>query len=508
MQATPIANPDTRALCQRLAKLNKVKLVGQGHSRSYARFSRRDGTEFEMSIHQLKRNGWPSDVQASIDSQARSIPVAAKAGLKFLRDTAKRNHAKLLDTEWLGTNDFYSFELKDGTTVKLRYTLLKTKGWPADPARTSAWAQTRAQAVRYAAPEELYKEFCECVERHGAKVITPTWQGARTLHEIRLADGAIRQIKPNQLKNYGWPVVPFDELQRLAGRLLLTTRRVKTESGKAIYRLMLPADMHLDAPYIEMRRMLEDGLIEDVKKAVKWARTQKMTFVPAEWKRLAASYRFVLNGKRTTRELPWLAEARALGHDKVMLSPVKRVATMNGLSLLSTEWKGEQAPYQFQRNDGSIFESTIADLLKGVRDRRSLERMQRAGLRIAPGYRLVSTEWNGLRAQYQWRTVSGYVVTASLNELEKFRREEARMIAWSRRTGIKLAENLPLQFGDQFTWTLPDGTQLLSDWPTMRNGANFVMRRKSYFGSRSAVCITAKDSADVRSAVLARQKRR
>ena len=507
MQATPIANPDTRALCQRLARPKRCKLVGQGRSRIYAKFVHPDGSEFELSIPQLKRNGWPSDLAASLEAQERYLKQASKAGLKFLRDTAKRNNAKLLDSDWRGTGDSYSFELKGGSVVKLRYALLKSKGWPANPVHTEEWAKTRAQAARFVEPADLYTEFCECVERHGAKVITPTWQGARTLHEIRLVDGAIRRIKPNQLKNYGWPVVPFDELQRLAGKLLLTTRRVKTESGKAIYRLMLPADMHVDAPYIEMRRMLEEGLIEDVKLAIKWARSQKMTFVPGEWKGLASAYRFVLNSKRVTRELPWLAEARALDHNKTMLSPVKRVATTNGLTLLSAEWKGEQTAYLFQRNDGSTFESTVPDLLKGVRDRRALERLQRAGLRIAPGYRLVSTEWNGLRAQYQWRTVSGYLVTASLGELEKFRREEARMIAWSRRTGVMLAENLPLQFGDQFTWALPDGQQLLSDWPTMRNAANFVLRRKSYFGSRSAASITEKDCADLRSAVLARQRR-
>jgi hypothetical protein len=464
MQATPIANPEKLALCKQLAMSNKVKLVGHGRSAWYARFARRDGSEFELSIIGLRRNGWPADLEASIDSQERMLVHSAKACMKLMRDIAKRNGAKLLDVDWRGLKGQYSFHLKDGTVVKLRYIYLQQKGWPNDPARTEAWAQTRSQTARYVEPDQLYKEFCECVERHGATVITPTWQGARVLHDIRLADGAIRRIKPNQLKNYGWPVVPFDELQRLAGKLLLTTRRVKTESGKTIYRLMLPAGMHFDAPFIEMRNMLEGGLLDDVKQAIKWARGKKLAFVAGEWKGLAASYRFIKDGKRVTVELPWLAEARAMNHNKTMLSPVKRVATLNGLSLLSTEWQGEEALYTFQRTDGTQFESTLADLLKAVRDRRALERMQRAGLRIAPGYRLVSTEWRGLRGQYEWRTVSGYVVTASLNELEKFRREEARMVAWSRRTGVKLAESLPLQYDDGFNWVLPNGEHILADW--------------------------------------------
>jgi hypothetical protein len=38
------------------------------------------------------------------------------------------------------------------------------------------------------------------------------------------------------------------------------------------------------------------------------------------------------------------------------------------------------------------------------------------------------------------------------------------MVAWSRRTGVKLAESLPLQYDDGFNWVLPNGEHILADW--------------------------------------------
>lgn len=491
-------------LCRKLAKSNKCKFLGQGRNTNYAQFSQQDGSEFDLMLRSLRTAGWPKNLEASLAAQASRLALDSAPNLKHLRDLAKNNGAKFLSKEWRGPDASYLFQLPDGTTVQLRGGLLKLKGWPSDPLRTQNWAEVRAKVSSQATHAELYQEFASCVERHGGTVITPTWQGARIPHEIQLGDGTLRTIKPNQLKNYGWPVVPIEDLQRLAGKHKVKLRRKTTEAGKPLFRLALPAEMHLDAPYVDLRRMLEAGLIADVARALKWARKESLTFIPALWKGLAASYSFEQAGHRVRRELPWLAKARELEHSLVMLSPLKRVATMNGLTLLSTVWKGEDFAYSYQRTTGEIFNSTPADLLKVVRNRRAIERLQREGLLIDPGYYLLSTQWAGLKAQYQWRSATKILVTASLNELRKFRKDEARIIAWTKTHGVKLADSRPMVYREGFTWELPNGEHLLADWPVMHAAASFVLRRKAYLGARTASCITSRDCRELKEAIDAR----
>jgi len=505
---TPLSNAPlaARALCQQLATENKVKLLGPGRNARYAAFRHRDGREFELNVLGLQRHGWPSDLDKTLEQQGLLDAKWGPISMKRMAALAKKHGAKLLDTEWKGREASYSFQLKDGTHVQFRNVYLQVHGWPADPVRTANWAQHRRDAMRRdITPEELYAEFSASVEAYGARVVTPSWLGARTPHELQLSDGSRRWIQPNQLKNSGWPIDASEELQRLAGKGTIESLKKKSESGKRMFRVALPASMHLDGTFFELRRALNDGLLADVKQAVRWARKEGLSFVPGKWRGLVASYQFHSADGRQRRALPWVAQARAAERNVRLLAPLKRVATMNGLTLLSTEWAGESALYAFQRGDGSTFESTKAALIQEVQGTRALKRLQLAGLRIAPGYRLLSTVWAGSTAKYRWQTAAGFVVDATLRELEKFRELEAKIVAWSAQTGITIGESLPLQFGDHFTWRLPDGSHVMADWPVMHEAARIVLQRKAYLTAKSTSKLTARECQELVKAVVARQ---
>ena len=482
--------------------------LGNAPTYKYGLFRLADGREVEMHLYHIRDGLWPRDMDQFLTRQALSRGRNREVMLDRLHKLAKEGAARLLDPQWEGTHHWYSFEIPDGRVVKIRGSKLMTTGWPADIDGYIEWSTARRQAdSEPRSKEELFREFKDAVERNNAVVLAPAWLGARTPHSVLLSDGTVRSLKPNQLKYIGWPAVPLDELRKLAAPYPVHILPDTASAEVQIFRINVSCGVYLEGSFAELKGQWADAptLIAE---AIQWAAGEKLRMKPAKWEGVHAEYEFItVEGSSQWRVLPAAAAFEARRQNDTELAKLRRVGTMHGATLLSTTFAGKDAAYEWQKG-GDVVTATTQALIEGSRVQARLQELRARATELALDVELLSTDWKGLRAAYQWRLADGSEVTARLSQLPllagnarevvnaRTAQSRARTVEsvvfnagaggpalellrdWGDGVGIKLLSTNWVDPGASYEWALPDGTVVAASLKKVRNCTRAVLRQR------------------------------
>ena len=482
--------------------------LGAAKTYKYGLFRLSDGREVEIHLYHVRNGRWPRDIDQFLARQALSRGRNREEMLARILALAAGAGARLLDPGWTGSHSWYSFELSDGRVVKIRGSKLVTTGWPEDIDSYVAWSAARRQSdAEPKTKDELYREFKTEVERNNGVVLSPAWLGARTPHKILLSDGTVRQLKPNQLKYIGWPSVPLDELRKLAAPYPVHILPDTATKAEQIFRINVSCGVYLEGTFSELKAQWAEqpALIAET---VEWAVREGLNMVPAKWQGVHAEYDFLNRAGQTERRaIPVAAAYDARRQSLVELTKLRRIGTMNGVVLRSTEFAGKDAAYTWEQA-GRVFTATTAELVEGNRTKARFDELRGRVAELGLDAELLSTEWNGLRAAYRWRLASGGEVTARLSQLRvlakgsvvgdggrvpagRTRLEESKVFEtgasdhalevlrdWGDGVGIKLLSTAWVDSGANYEWALPDGTVVAASLKKVRNCTRAVLRQR------------------------------
>jgi len=326
--------------------------------------------------------------------------------------------AKLVDPNWQGADYYYTFLLKDGRHVQIRGGKLLERGWPNDIDTYLSWSEARKlrNEPRKSATE-LFEEFKSMVARHGATVMETSWQGARTPHAVRLSDGTTRHIKPNQLKYIGWPMVPYDELRKIAEPASVSLLPASGDGEEQQFLLTLPGGWYKQGGFYALKALIDDKMVEQALEAKEWASRERLTILPQEWAGPEAEYSFLhCKGAQFSRQLPCAERIQQAREDKLNLGYIRRSGNRLGYTLLSEEWRGKTAAYRWTAPDGSEVFSTVQGLELAIAQENALAKLRASGEKL--NHTLLSTVWLGDGAAYSWRDASGQEFMLTLAELK------------------------------------------------------------------------------------------
>lgn len=176
-------------------------------------FAFADGSHFEITPQDLKRNGWPRNAEPYINrtgpAQTGVIDSSARR-LAPLRAIAEANGGRLITSEWLGMNTPHRFAFSDDHEFEMQPAYLKANGWPKNQ---------DAYLRRSSSREDILLEALSNIAiANGGKLISTEWMGSGVPHRFAFADGREFQIRPGSLKSHGWPKDP-DRYFRFSNRM-------------------------------------------------------------------------------------------------------------------------------------------------------------------------------------------------------------------------------------------------------------------------------------------------
>lgn len=118
--------------------------------------------------------------------------------LLYLNNLAKENKATLIEKEWKGSSYFYSFNIND-KIYQINYKFLKNNGWPTDLKKftINSTASRKTSA-------DFYQELVDFAKKNNGQVLSLNWLGNHTLHEFITEEGIIFKKKPVNIKRSGW----------------------------------------------------------------------------------------------------------------------------------------------------------------------------------------------------------------------------------------------------------------------------------------------------------------
>lgn len=420
--------------------------------------------------------------------------------------------AKLIDPVWHGADYYYTFLLKDGRHVQIRGGKLLERGWPTDIDTYLSWSAARKlRNERRKSATELFDEFKSMVASHGATVTETSWQGARTPHAVLLSDGTTRYIKPNQLKYIGWPMVPYDELRKLAEPAAVSVLPASGEGAEQQFLLTLPGGWYKQGGFYELKALIEDKMVEQALEAKEWASRERLTILPQEWVGPEAEYSFLHHkGAQFLRQLPCAARIQQARDDKLNLGYIRRAGNRLGYTLLTEEWRGKSAAYRWTAPDGSEVFSTVQGLELAITQENALAKLRAKG--EALNHTLLSTVWLGDSAAYSWRNADGQELTLTLTELKDHvrrqkkigKREAARNVhvasgqaaewvrelkCWAESVGLGLENTKWRGATASYMWRLPNGRLLVAPVHKLKAFVNKMLKE------RKKNVLTARDSA-------------
>jgi hypothetical protein len=500
-------NKSTDAELHRLAGLAAKKhgaiFLGPARTYKYGSFQLADGRQIDIHLYHVRDGKWPTDVDQYLARQAQSRGRNLDRMQARLHELAQTGGARLLDPQWVGPHHWYSFELSDGRVVKIRGSKLVSSGWPKDVDAYIEWSKARRQSGAGARTrDELFAEFKAEVERNNAVVLTKEWLGARTLHEVLLSDGTIRRIKPNQLKYFGWPAVPLDELRKMAApypvHILPSTASKETQ----IFRIVVSGGVYLQGSFADLKLQWSEGVADCVAEGVEWAERVGLRIVPAKWEGVLASYEFSdMEGNIVLHKLPAAAAQEQKQLNDAELAKLRRIGTMHGVKLLSDTFLGKDARYHWER-DGRIFDASSMELIQASRHQAKLDALRNRVRELGIDAELLSSEWAGMCAAYRWRW-GGEEVVAKLSQLRLMARkgaaakpslsrsDEAKVFRtgageralevlrdWADGVGIKLLSTNWVDQGANYEWALPDGSVVAASLKKVRNCTRAVLRQR------------------------------
>lgn len=481
--------------------------VGPAATYKYGLFRLADGREIEIHLYHVRNGQWPRDVDQFLARQAHSRGRNQEVMFDRLKSLAREGNARLLDPKWEGSHHWYSFEIPDGRVVQIRGSKLVTTGWPADIDGYLTWSAARRQSeVEPKSKAELFREFKDAVGRNNAVVLSSAWLGARTPHSVLLSDGTVRMLKPNQLKYIGWPAVPLDELRKLAAPFPVHILPDTANAEVQLFRINVSCGVYLEGSFAELKAQWAEApaLIAET---IQWAESEGLRMAPVKWTGVHAEYEFVAgDGSAEWLALPAAAASDAQRVNDMELAKLRRVGTMNGAVLLSETFVGRDAAYTWEVAGEAVTATTQA-LIDASRTRAHFEALRSRVFDMGLQAELVSTDWRGVRAAYQWRLADGSEVTARLSQLKLLARapsaDEAATTSarsrtveskvfetgasghaleilrdWGDGVGIKLLSTDWVDPGANYEWALPDGTVVAASLKKVRNCTRAVLRQR------------------------------
>ena len=458
-------------------------------------------------VHYQDHNSQETDSNAPQNSAVAGEDTAVDRSLQRLTAMAAAARSKLLDAEWKGADYWYTFELSDGRQVQIRGTKLLATGWPRDVDAYLRWSNARRKPQGVAKTRDtLFLEFKRAVEVNNAVVLAKRWLGARIAHDVLLSDGSIRSIKPNQLKYFGWPVVPLDELRRLVAPYPVHILPDTVDSPAQVFRIMLGGGVYLEGEYNELRTDWASDVAGTIADTVAWAEREGLQLMPTKWKGIHHRYLFVDKaGRSKPRQIP-LAQAHEADRLNTQgLAKLRRVGTIHSAKLLSTQFRGSEAVYEWERG-GAVLRATSKELIEGARNQGKLDALRKRVDDLGLGATLVSTQWEGMCAAYQWYFPDGSKLTARFSQLRVManrktfidddgpmgsmnRKTEALVFEsgssgrslevlrdWADGVGIKLLSTDWVDRSANYEWALPDGSVVAASLKKVRNCTHALLR--------------------------------
>ena len=236
--------------------------------------------------------------------------------------------------------------------------------------------------------------YHQIAKASGGQLLSTEWRGARAKYDFAFADGRAFVMTGDSLKQNGWPK---------------------------------NADLHLKRYGCNR----EEYHLENLRSI---AAAAGGSLLSTRWTNSAAKYHFAFtDGRRfwmkanTLRHFGWPKDADlylrkySLEKDQLRLDELRRIASANGGALLSTEWCGNTAKYRFSFSDGREFSmSAVSVKFKGWpkdpdlhfkmssvnnKDYLHLEFLRKFA--ESRGGKLISTEWHGNHAIYEFEDKSG-----------------------------------------------------------------------------------------------------
>ncbi len=465
-----------------------------------------------MHLHHVRRGWWPKDIDHFLSRQSTTRTRTQDRMLTRLLELSAEGHAQLLDAQWDGPHHWYSFRILDGRIVKIRGSKLITSGWPKDIDAYLEWSNARRQnSGDTKSKTDLFDEFKREVERNSAVVLSSDWLGARTPHDVLLSDGTVRKIKPNQMKYFGWPVVPLDELRKMAAPYPVHILPDTADKETQIFRITVSGGVYLEGSFSELKTQWmanEQGQISD---AVQWAESEGWRMVPAKWHGIFAEYEFdTMVGAQIWSNLPAAAAFEARKVNDAQLAKLRRIGTMHGARLLAAAFAGKDAAYAWEK-DGGIISATAQQLIEGSRAQAKFDTLRARVRDLGLEAELLSTHWEGMCAPYSWRLASGSEVSAKFSQLRalarkqadaegvaqktlRTRSDEAKVFQtgagdqaldvlrdWADGVGLKLLSTDWVDPGSSYEWALPDGTVVAASLKKVRNCTRAVLRQRTSY---------------------------
>jgi hypothetical protein len=483
--------------------------AGPAATYKYGVFRLADGREIEMHLHHVRAGKWPKDIDHFLRRQATSRGRNQDRMLTRLLELAQQGNARLLDEHWGGPHHWHSFQIPDGRVVKIRGSKLITSGWPKDIDVYLEWSNARRQTSGDSKSRaDLFDEFKSEVERNNAVVLSSEWLGARKLHDVLLSDGTVRKIKPNQMKYFGWPAVPLDELRKMAAPYPVHIMPDTADKEIQIFRITVSGGVYIEGSFAELKTQWAENAPGQISDAVQWAEAEGWRMVPAKWQGILAEYEFVTAmDVQVWSALPAAAAFEARRLNDAELAKLRRIGTMHGARLLSAAFAGKDANYAWEK-DGGVISSTAQQLIDASRAQAKFDTLRARVRDIGLQAELLSTHWEGMCAPYNWRLATGSEITAKFSQLRllarkqadadgvawkalRTRSDEAKVFQtgagdqalevlrdWADGVGIKLLSTDWVDPGASYEWALPDGTVVAASLKKVRNCTRAVLRQR------------------------------
>jgi hypothetical protein len=483
--------------------------VGPATTYKYGVFRLADGREIEMHLYHIREGKWPRDIDHFLSRQATSRGRNRDRMLTRLLDLAREGNARLLDGQWDGPHQWYSFEIPDGRIVKIRGSKLITSGWPKDIDLYLVWSNARRQTSNDTRSKtDLFDEFKREVERNNAVVLSSEWLGARTPHDVLLSDGTVRKLKPNQMKYFGWPAVPLDELRNMAAPYPVHIVPATADKETQIFRITVSGGLYLEGSFAELKAQWADNAQRLISDAVQWAEGEGLRMVPAKWQGILADYEFETTmGAQVWSKLPAAGAFEARRRNDAELAKLRRIGTMHGARLLSAAFLGKDAGYAWEK-EGEVISATAQQLINASREQAKFDTLKARVRDLGLNAELLSTQWEGMCAAYRWRVENGGEITAKFSQLRflarkqadtagaalktlRTRSDEAKVFQagagdealevlrdWADGVGIKLLSTDWVDPGASYEWALPDGTVVAASLKKVRNCTRAVLRQR------------------------------
>lgn len=505
--------------------IKQNNLTFQGHSKKKLgntstieyRFNTPDGRAFSVDKARLSRAGWPKNLDQFITKQRNTLGLNSAANYDRVKAMAGEAGAKLHETAWHGADHWYSFTLPTGRVVQIRGGKLIERGWPEDIDAYLTWSAARKSKGRARlSAEGLLDEFRNQVRANGGTVLTNEWLGARVPHEVQLSDGTTRWLKPNQLKYIGWPAVPLDELRKRAGSIPVEIVPGTATLSEQLFYVALAGKFFLKGSYYPVKHALESGVVEQVAEGVQWAESQGLRSIETEWAGPTAEYPFLdAQGNQVLRMMPCGNRVAEDRNATLHLGYVRRSGNRVGYTLVSTEWRGRDATYEWTSPSGGKVRKSVSELQALVDAEAHFVRLTEHVTKLGYAYNLAPGQtWQGKNHVYRWLDADGKThemslsfmrsqhsvntqahrdsLPGNLSELLKSGAEDGVLLhalrTWGGSMGLALQTTRWRGPFATYVWRLPSGAELKVAVKKLQGALGHLLRYRSHKQLTDADC--------------------